>query len=216
MANLTRRQQGRDEPALMTRLDPFQTIRDLFRWDPFRSDPFADMDISPRIGVGMFMPDVEIKETPEALVMKADLPGMKEDEVDISVVGNRMTISGRREEEDRREDAQYFAYERRYGTFSRTFVLPETYDPDQVKAELKDGVLTVEIPKRPGAQARHIPLGSQSRGKEAAGSLTSGAGAGEGTGTGGGSAGSSAGTGSSTGRGSTQGERTESGKSKAA
>jgi HSP20 family protein len=172
MATLARRQRER-EPALMNRIDPFRTFRDLLQWSPF-----ADMDLLPRTGDAMFMPDVELKETPDALVLKVDLPGMRENEIDIAVVGNRITISGRREEEQRRDDEQFYAYERQYGTFTRTFTLPETYDPDRVKAELKDGVLTVIVPKKPGAQARHIPLAAQVQGQGTAESQSSGSGRG--------------------------------------
>jgi HSP20 family protein len=160
MANLARRQQREREPAPMTRLDPFRTFRDLLRWDPF-----AEMiDVFPRASEAMvFSPDVDIKETPDALVLKADLPGMRENEVDVAIAGNRLVISGRREHESRREDEQYYAYECQYGSFSRSFTLPDIYDADQVNAELKDGVLTVKVPTRPGAQARHIPLAGQSQ-----------------------------------------------------
>ncbi len=157
MANLTRRQRER-EPAQMGSIDPFRTFRDLLRWSPF-----SDMDLLPRAGEGFFTPDIDLKETSEALVVKVDLPGLREDDVDISVVGNRLTISGRREEEKRREEEQYYTYERQYGSFTRTFLLPDTYDQDSVNAEMKDGVLTVTVSKRPGAQARHIPVRSQSQ-----------------------------------------------------
>lgn len=157
MANLARRQRER-EPAQTSSIDPFRTFRDLLRWSPF-----ADLDILPRAGEGFFSPDIELKETPQALVLKADLPGMRDEDIDVAVIGNRLTISGRREEEQRREDEQYYAYERQYGTFTRTFVLPDTYDPDSINADMKDGVLTVQVPKRPGAQARHIPVKAQSR-----------------------------------------------------
>jgi HSP20 family protein len=150
MASLARRQR---DPDQLYRLDPFRTFRDLLRWDPF-----SEMDVAPRAGESMFIPDVELKETPEQIVLEVDLPGMRQEDIDVSLIGNRLTISGRREERRRTENEQYFAYERQYGTFSRTFALPETCDPEQVKAEMRDGVLTITIPKRPGAQARHVPV----------------------------------------------------------
>lgn len=174
MANLARRRREW-EPDQLFRMDPFRTFRDLLRWDPF-----GDVDVSPRAGEAMFVPDVELKECPDQLVLKADLPGMREEDIDVSIVGNRLTISGRREEEKRREEEQYFAYERQYGSFSRSFVLPETYDQDRVQAEMKDGVLTVTVPKRPGAQARHIPVGS--KGREEGPSLSAGQGGRQGQG----------------------------------
>jgi HSP20 family protein len=166
MANLSRRMRER-EPGQMSRLDPFRALSDLFRWDPF-----ADLDILPRRGEAMFWPDIDLKETPDALVLKVDLPGVRDEDIDVAVTGNRITISGRREEETREENEQYHAYERQFGTFTRTFVLPDVYDPDQVRAELKNGVLGVTVPKKPGAQAKHIPLIS-SRQSQAEGQRTS-------------------------------------------
>jgi HSP20 family protein len=206
MANLTRRQRERDAAQMGRSVDPFRTIRDLLTWDPF-----SDVDVSLRPGQGMFMPDIEIKETPEALVLKADLPGMKESEIDVSIAGNRLMISGRREEESRREDEQFYAFERQFGSFSRSFILPDTYNADDVKADLKDGVLTVIVPKRPGAQARHVPLTSQTGGQNVLESQSSGqAGASEQTGNGGGIAGQQGSTGQqgSAGRGGSGAEGT--------
>jgi HSP20 family protein len=86
---------------------------------------------------------------------------VKEEEVDVSLTGNRLTISGQREEEKREDSDRYHAYECSYGSFTRSFSLPEGTDPDNVKAEMKDGVLNVTVPKRPEVQPRRIPLGGQ-------------------------------------------------------
>lgn len=161
MANLARRQQERT-PAQPSSTDPFRTFRDLLRWSPFGDiEPMFPRMMSSRFAEGAFVPDIDLKETPDALVLKADLPGMREDDIDVAVVGNRLTISGRREEEQRREDEQYYTYERQYGSFARTFTLPDSYDPESVNANMEDGVLTVSVPRRPGAQARHIPVKAQ-------------------------------------------------------
>src|SRR5262245_32331166 len=119
MGNLARKQQERDADQLF-RFGPFRTFRDMLRWDPF-----PDLDVTGRAGEAMFVPDVELKETPSELLLRMDVPGVREDEIDIAIAGNRLTISGRREEEKRQQDEQYFAYERQYGSFSRSFVLPE-------------------------------------------------------------------------------------------
>jgi HSP20 family protein len=151
--NLIRRTEGQ-EPALLSRLDPFRAFRDLLRWDPFAEmEPFlgkSDLGITPNF---------EVKETKDSVVFKADLPGIKEKDVEIAVVGNRLSISGKREEEDKKEDDRYYAYERWYGSFNRTFTLPDACDAEAVKAELKDGVLTISVPKKEGAQPRRVQLG---------------------------------------------------------
>ena len=92
-------------------------------------------------------------------MVTADLPGVAEGDLEVSVMGNRLVVSGRRDEEERKEDDRFFAYERTYGTFSRSFVLPEGADMSGVKAELKDGVLCIKIPKRAEVQPKRIQIG---------------------------------------------------------
>jgi HSP20 family protein len=106
----------------------------------------------------MFIPDVDIQDTPTAYVFKADLPGMKEKDVEVSLTGNRLTLSGKREEEKREEKASYYACERSYGAFTRSFTLPAGVDSQHVLADLKDGVLKVTVPKRADVQPKKIPV----------------------------------------------------------
>jgi len=139
-------------------------MQELMRWDPFR-------EMSRRLGgddLTGFVPNFDVKETKDAYIFKADLPGVKEGDTEISVTGNRLTISGQRQEEKKDEGDQYYAYERSYGSFSRSFTLPEGVDVDQVRAELKDGVLNVVVPKRPEVQPKKIPLKGTEKGGEKA------------------------------------------------
>jgi HSP20 family protein len=99
---------------------------------------------------------VEVKETKDSYIFKADLPGIKEDGLDISLTGNRLTISGQRREEKKDEGDRHYVYERSFGSFSRSFTLPEGIDADHVQAELKDGVLNVVVPKKPEVQPKRI------------------------------------------------------------
>jgi len=164
MGNLLRRRER--EANAPTRVwepfhnDPIQMMRDMLRWDPFR-----EMESVGNLPGRAFVPDVELKETNEAYVFKADLPGVQEKDLDVSVTGNRIHITGKREEEQQREDERYYAYERSYGTFTRSFTLPEGANADEVKAELKDGVLQLEVPKRPEVQPRRIAIGGVSEKK---------------------------------------------------
>jgi len=107
---------------------------------------------------GAFVPTFDVKETKDSFVFRADLPGVKDSDVDISLTGNRLTISGRRQEENKEEGEQFYAYERSYGSFSRSFTLPEGIDAEHVQADLKDGVLTVVLPKKPEVQPKRIAL----------------------------------------------------------
>ena len=135
--------------------DPFRMMDTLLRWEPFR----YDTGLAFRGAGGEFTPRFDVKETKDAYVIKADLPGVKQDGVEVSVNGSLLTVSGKREDEQRAEGEQYFTYERSYGSFSRSFSLPDTADPQNVTADLKDGVLVVQVPKRPEAQPKKITIG---------------------------------------------------------
>ncbi len=167
MANLIHRRESRGE-AMTPRptlrgggWDPLRMVSDLLRWDPFR-----EVGLPVTGGELAFMPDFEVKETQDAYVFRADLPGVKEQDIEISLTGNRVTVSGKREDEDRQEGDTYYAYERTYGTFSRSFTLPEGVNIDGAKAEVKDGVLTLSVPKRAEVKSRKISLGKGDGGKE--------------------------------------------------
>lgn len=171
MANLIRRRER--EPGSLVRgldplrMEPFQVLRDLFGWNPFQ-----EMEPLGAWSERVFIPDVEFKETKNAYTFKADLPGVQEKDLEISVTGSRIQITGKREEEETREDDRYYAYERSYGSFTRSFTLPEGANADDVTAELKDGVLILRVAKRPEAQGRRIAVQSahkqleESKGKE--------------------------------------------------
>jgi HSP20 family protein len=151
MANLIRRQQesGSREPARL--LDPFEVMRDMMRWDPFA-------ELAPGSAGMTFAPSFDVKETGDAYVFTADLPGVKESDLELSLTGNRLTISGKREEEKKQEGERWYTYERSYGTFSRSFTLPAGVDADHAEAHLKEGVLRVSIPRRPEMKPRKIEL----------------------------------------------------------
>ena len=149
MAQIVRR--TTPELPSLARLDPLQMMRDL-GWDPFQEmTPFGS-----RVPSATFAPQFEVRETKDAFIFKADLPGVEEKNLDVSLTGNRLTVSGLREQEEREEGDNFFAYERAYGNFTRAFTLPDGVDGDQISAELKDGVLTLGIPKKPEHLAKKI------------------------------------------------------------
>lgn len=136
--------------------DPLRSARDLLPWDPF-----SQLDLMPRAEAPTFVPDLDVADTPQEYVIRADLPGVKEQDIEVSVMGNRITISGRREPEPASDGVRYFLFERPAGSFSRSIVLPEDCDVSQTRAELSNGVLTLTVPKRPEAHPRRITLGSR-------------------------------------------------------
>src|SRR3569623_1479044 len=135
--------------------DPFRRMRDMLRWDPFR-------EMTPAFAAepAGLSPAFEIKETKAAFVYKADVPGIKEPDVEVTVVGNRLTISGKRDAEKEEKGDRFYTYERTYGSFTRTFTLPDQTDATHVKAELTNGELTVVVPKAAAAVAKRFPVSS--------------------------------------------------------
>jgi HSP20 family protein len=161
---IIRRQHDPERALSRTGLDPLELMRGFMQWDPFR-------ELSPGMlgtETAGFVPSFEVKETKDSYVFKTDLPGLKESDVDISVTGNRLTISGQRQEEKRDEGDTFYALERSYGTFSRSFTLPEGIDVDHINAELKDGVLNVVIPKKPEVQPKRVQLKGATEGENKA------------------------------------------------
>ena len=152
MANLIRRNEAQGEAP--TLWDPFSAMRELMNWDPFA-------EMAPALHRGsetLFAPRFEVKETGNAYVFKADLPGIEEKDLDITLTGNRLTVSGKREAERREEGETFYARERSYGSFSRSFTLPDGADVDHAEADLRSGVLTLSVPERPEHQPKKISL----------------------------------------------------------
>jgi HSP20 family protein len=137
--------------------DPIQLMRETLI-DPLRM--FAQFPSAFSGREMAWSPQFEIRERDDAFVFKADMPGMRAEDLDISLVGNQLQIAGKREQEREEGEGQYVAYERSYGSFTRTFSLPESADMDNIKSDLKDGELTLIVPKKAGArpQRRKIQI----------------------------------------------------------
>ena len=156
MSNIiVRKENGnRPLPALARDWEPARIMRHLLGWDPFREmTPF----VNDETGLA-FIPPFDVKETKEGFVFKADVPGIKESDLDVNLAGNRLTVSGKREREKEEQNDTYYAFERSFGSFTRSFTLPEGTDPNAVRAELRDGVLVLTMPKTPEAQPKKIPV----------------------------------------------------------
>lgn len=142
------------------------------RWDPFRElavmqdrlnrifgDSYGrrfDDDVMTR---GDWIPPVDIFENDKhEIVMRAEMPGLKREDIELRVENNTLTLRGERKRETEVKDEQYHRIERAYGAFSRSFSLPATVDAGNVSAEYKDGVLTVTLPTREEAKPRQIPV----------------------------------------------------------
>ena len=135
--------------------DPFRAMREMLRWDPFREmAPLFSYDR------GGWNPSFDVTENKDAYVFRADVPGVKQEDVEIHITGNRLQISGKRDVEQETKNDTYYTYEREYGNFTRTFTLPDGADTEHAKCELKDGVLTLAVPKAKEAQTKKIAIGT--------------------------------------------------------
>ena len=128
--------------------DPYSLARELLGWDPFVTTRPASA----------FIPSFEVKETNEAFVLRADVPGVEEKDLDIGIHNGVLTVSGTRQAEERREGESYAVYERQYGSFSRSFSLPDMADGERIEAQLAHGVLELKIPKKAEAKPRKISI----------------------------------------------------------
>jgi HSP20 family protein len=101
---------------------------------------------------------LDMYQTDDATVIKSAVPGVKPEEIDISISGNTLTISGESKEEEEVKEENYIRRERRYGSFSRSVVLPEGLEADKAEASFEDGVLTLTIPKAPESKPKVIKV----------------------------------------------------------
>ena len=122
-------------------------------WDLFRR-PFTPL--APRLLTteAAWMPTVDVYEANGNLVIEAELPGVKKEDISVTYADGILTIEGQRKEEKEVKEARYYASERFTGAFSRSFAVPEGIDPSKISAEYKDGVLKVQVPLPAEAKAQ--------------------------------------------------------------
>ena len=119
-------------------------------------DLFASQDSEASAEETYWMPTVDISETQDNFEIRAELPGVTENDVNISVTDNRLTIKGEKHQEA--DGKNYHRVERRYGSFQRSFTLPRNVNTSNIKAGYTDGVLTLTIPKAEEAKPTEIPI----------------------------------------------------------
>ena len=144
----------------------------IVKWDPFRNvaalqdrinrifdESFSrTADLDDDISASAWKPTVDIYETDEAIILKAELPGIKKEDVSVEVKDNVLTLKGERAEEKEIKEKNYYRKERAFGTFSRAFNLQHRIQPDKIKARFKDGVLKIEIPKPEEEKPKQITV----------------------------------------------------------
>jgi HSP20 family protein len=147
--------------ALRQGSDPMRALQsDLNRIfeDFFRSFDMPGFGASDQALAGVRMPDVDMQDTGKAIEVRAELPGMNEEDIELSVSDGALVIRGEKKEERRKEEQGYMLRERTFGRVERVVPLPEGINPDGAQASFRNGVLTVTIPKTEQARAsvKHI------------------------------------------------------------
>ena len=141
------------------------------RWRPFRDvvsvqdemnrlfeDIFGHRPARVHSTNGDWNPSVDVTENKDSLVVKAEMPGMNKDDVKISVQDNVLTLKGEKKQEKEEKEADHHRIERSYGSFCRSFQLPTTVSTDKIKANYKDGVLSITLPKTEEVKPKEIPI----------------------------------------------------------
>ena len=141
----------------------------LVRWSPVRSGFTPQQELSRIVddffgrrfdveGPTAWQPVVDIEETPEAYLVRAELPGMRLEDIKITVADNALSIRGEKRREEEKKGTTYHRVERVYGSFERSFSLGHAVAADKIEATYRDGVLDVSIPKAEEAKAREIQI----------------------------------------------------------
>ncbi len=152
MADTAVRKETGEALVRRTEWTPAQLIRRLLHREARPRFPsFSSVELA-------FVPAFEVKATKSGYVFTADLPGLEEKDLDITCSGKRLTISGKREAEHEDETDNYYVCERSYGSFTRSFTVPEGIDTDHIQAKLNNGVLSLLVPKTTEAQTKKISL----------------------------------------------------------
>jgi len=110
--------------------------------------------------LGPVTPALDVRETDDEVTIKAEIPGIKPEDLDITVTGNVLTLSGEKREETERKAKDVYHAERRFGSFRRSLTLPSAVDPRNVAAHYENGVVTIGLKKRPEAMSKRIPVKS--------------------------------------------------------
>jgi HSP20 family protein len=141
------------------------------RWDPFReltslqnrvNSLFQDYGRSGQdelTSSGSFVPAVDVYEDEHKVTLKLEVPGVKQEDLDVQVENSTLTIRGERKFEKEEKEENFQRIERRYGSFSRSFTLPNTIDTESVNANYENGVLKIELAKREEAKPKQIKVG---------------------------------------------------------
>jgi HSP20 family protein len=139
---------------MITRIDPFRGLAGLF-------ENFADVSgVTGKepLAFGNFVPAVDVYEDEQNVMLKLEVPGVNEEDLNVSLENSTLTVSGERKFEKEEKEENFHRIERRYGSFTRTFRLPSTVDPEKVEAAYDKGILKITLAKRAEAKPKQIKV----------------------------------------------------------
>lgn len=163
---ITKRNESRESSGLPAVWDPFRSVlslRDAMDrlFDESFWSPFGLIEGGRGGGMATFVPRVDVSETDTEVKVRADIPGVDPDKVNIEVTEDSLALSGSVEKSSEEKGENFYRMERQAGQFSREFVLPSKIDPDSVEAKAKNGTITVTLKKQPSEQKRKVQIESE-------------------------------------------------------
>ena len=142
--------------TMITRIDPFRELASFF-------ENFAEASGKDQLAAGTFVPPVDVYEDEHTLVLKLEIPGVNDEDLKVSLENSTLTVEGERKFEKEEKEENFHRIERRYGSFTRTFRLPNTVDPEKVDANYERGILKITLGKRAEAKPKQIKIGSSAK-----------------------------------------------------
>jgi HSP20 family protein len=145
--------------TLLTRWEPMRELATLQeRMNRLFTDQFSPVTSQESLAAGSFVPPVDVYEDEQAIRLKMEVPGIDEKDIDIRLENNLLTVHGERKLESETKEENYHRIERSYGSFTRSFTLPPTVNPEDVKAAYAKGVLSITLAKRAEARPKQIKV----------------------------------------------------------
>lgn len=145
--------------TLLTRWEPVRELAGLQeRMNRLFNDSFSSVTSQESLAAGSFVPAVDVYEDEQGIRLKMEVPGIDEKDIDIRLENNLLTVRGERKLEKETKEENYHRIERSYGSFTRSFSLPNTVNPEEVKAGYAKGVLTIQLGKRAEARPKQIKV----------------------------------------------------------